>query len=122
VQFIGKIDPDVKIPFIAAEEDCGPIVKALIQEQAGKNLVGYREWLTMREFAETFSQATGMEAEAIMVPEGDQRLPIPPELKTQLDDNYSYWNEFGLEGRDDPTVIHPREVYLDQLPISTAFN
>jgi hypothetical protein len=31
-------------------------------------------------------------------------------LKAELEDNTAYWNEFGYDGRDDPTVIHPRDV------------
>ncbi|KAL7812731.1 NAD(P)-binding protein [Trichoderma gracile] len=109
-QFIGNIDVDVKFPFIAAEEDSGPFVKALVDEPAGKNVIGYREWLTHRELAAVFSQATGIPAEAVQLPEGQSKVTSPPELKLELDDNFAYWNEFGYEGRDDPTVIHPRDL------------
>ncbi|KAH7247303.1 uncharacterized protein BKA55DRAFT_595001 [Fusarium redolens] len=73
-------------------EDSGPLVKALIKDSAGKNLIGYREWLTTRELASIFTKATGLKAEV------------------ELEDNMAYWNEFGYEGRDDPTVIHPRDL------------
>ncbi|EGR47084.1 uncharacterized protein TRIREDRAFT_109313 [Trichoderma reesei QM6a] len=109
-QFIGNIDVDVKLPFIAAEEDSGHFVKALVQEPAGKNVIGYREWLTHRELAAIFSQATGIPAEAVQLPEGQSKVASPPELKLELDDNFAYWNEFGYEARDDPTVIHPRDL------------
>lgn len=79
-------------------------------EPAGKNVIGYREWLTHRELAAVFSQATGIPAEAVQLPAGQSKVESPPELKLELDDNFAYWNEFGYEGRDDPTVIHPRDV------------
>ncbi|KAK7428001.1 hypothetical protein QQZ08_005432 [Neonectria magnoliae] len=110
VQFIGALDVDNKLPFIAAEEDSGPIVKALVQEPAGKNLIAYREWLTLRELAEIFTKATGRKAEAVTVPKGQFGPGVPDELKQELEDNFAYFNEFGYEGRDDPTVIHPREL------------
>ncbi|KAI9038423.1 NmrA/HSCARG family protein [Aspergillus affinis] len=110
VQFIGHMEPDVKIPFVAAEEDSGPLVKALIQEPAGKNLIGYREWLTTRELASAFTKATGLHAEVVTLPKGHFPPSISKELKAQLEDNMGYWNEFGYEGRDDPTVIHPRDL------------
>lgn len=104
------MDPDVKLPIVAAEEDSGPLVKALIQDSAGKNLIGYREWLTTRELASTFTKATGLKAEVVTLPKGSFPPSVPAELKAELEDNMAYWNEFGYEGRDDPTVIHPKDV------------
>ncbi|KAA8645245.1 hypothetical protein EYZ11_007730 [Aspergillus tanneri] len=113
-QFVGHLDPDLKLPFIAAEEDTGPIIKTLVQEAPGKNVIAYREWMSLRELSKAFTQATGIEAEYIMLKKGQLNLPLPPELDRQLDDNWAYWNEFGYEGRDDPTIIHPKD--LDSPP------
>ncbi|KFA76231.1 hypothetical protein S40288_10300 [Stachybotrys chartarum IBT 40288] len=93
VQFKGNLVADVKFPFIAPEEDTGPIVEALITEPAGKNVVGYREWLTL--------------GEVVTLPLGEFHVPIPDDLKPELSDNSGYWNEFGYEGRDEPTITHP---------------
>ncbi|KAJ5763046.1 NmrA-like family protein [Penicillium manginii] len=113
-QFISNLDPDVKLPFITAEEDTGPIVKALVQESAGKNIIGYREWASLREISKAFAQATGAEAESIQLEKGQSNIPLPNELRLELDDNWAYCNEFGYEGRDDPTIIHPKD--LDSSP------
>ncbi|WQF90155.1 Putative NmrA-like domain, NAD(P)-binding domain superfamily [Colletotrichum destructivum] len=110
VQFIGHIEPDVKIPFIAAEEDTGPIVKRLIDESAGKNVIGYREWLTVPELALSFTKATGMKAESVTLPKGEFHIPLPDELKLELEENFAAFNEFGYESRDDPTVVHPQDL------------
>ncbi|KAH8663884.1 hypothetical protein BGZ61DRAFT_484937 [Ilyonectria robusta] len=110
VQFIGHLEPDVKIPFIAAEEDSGPIVKRLIDEPAGKSIIGYREWLTIQELALAFTRATGLKAESVTLPKGEFPLPLPDELKLELEDNFAYFNEFGYEARDDPAIIHPRDL------------
>jgi hypothetical protein len=104
------LEPDVKIPFIAPEEDSGPIVKRLIEEPAGKKLIGYREWLTVQELALAFTMATGLKAESVTLPKGKFPLPLPDELKLELEDNFASFNEFGYEARDDPTIIHPRDV------------
>ncbi|KAL6862209.1 NAD(P)-binding protein [Trichoderma novae-zelandiae] len=109
-QFTGNIDVDVKFPFIAAEEDTGAFVTALVDEPAGKNVIGYREWLTHREVMAIFSRATGIPAEAVQLPAGQSKVDSPPDLKLELDDNFAYWNEFGYEGRDDPTIIHPKDL------------
>jgi hypothetical protein len=86
------------------------LVKALIQDHAGKNLIGYREWLTTREVVSIFTKATGLKAEIVTLPKGHFPPTVPAELKAELEDNMAYWNEFGYEGRDDPTVIHPIDV------------
>ncbi|TQS33626.1 hypothetical protein Golomagni_06021 [Golovinomyces magnicellulatus] len=111
-QFIGNLEADVKLPFIAAEEDSGPFVQALINEPAGKNIIAYREWLTMQEFAAIFSDVTGLKSEIVTLPKGQSNVPLPPDLALEFADNWAYWNEFGYEGRDDPTLIHPKNLSL----------
>ncbi|KAH7247637.1 uncharacterized protein BKA55DRAFT_540871 [Fusarium redolens] len=110
VQFIGHLESDVKVPFIAAEEDSGPFVKVLVNEPAGKNVIGYRGWLTMPELAEAFTRATGMKSESITLPKGEFPLPLPDELKLELEENFAACNEIGYEARNDPTIIHPRDL------------
>lgn len=110
VQFIGHLEPDVKIPCIVAEQDSGPIVKALVNDSAGKNVIGYRAWLTMPEVAATFTKATGLKAESVTLAKGEFPLPLPDDLRLEIEDNFAYFNEFGYEARDDPTIIHPRDV------------
>lgn len=112
VQFSGHLDPSVKFPFVASEEDTGPLVKALIQDSPGKNLISYREWLTVPELAAAFTKATGLKTSVVTLPKGTFPPGFPAELAQELEENTSYWNEFGYEGRDDPTVIHPRDVSL----------
>ncbi|EKJ70800.1 hypothetical protein NXS19_004076 [Fusarium pseudograminearum] len=109
-QFITPLNPDTKFPFIAAEEDSGHIVKTLItQEAAGHNLIGYREWLTHKEIAVSFIKATGIEAVTV---ESDGTFPsgFSEELVGEMTDCFGYFNEFGFEGRDDLTLVHPRDL------------
>lgn len=110
VQFIGNLDPDVKLPFLAGEKDTGPFVKALVQESPGKNLIAYREWCTMNELATAFTQATGIQAETVVLPKGESHIPAPPDVAIQSGEMWAYCNEFGYEGRADPTLIHPKNV------------
>ncbi|KAF3074025.1 NmrA family domain-containing protein 1 [Trichoderma lentiforme] len=109
-RFTGNLDVDVKFPFIAAEEDSGPFVKALVEEPAGKNVIAYREWLTIREVAAILSQVIGIPTEAVQLPKGQSKVTEPAELKLELDDNFAYWSEYGYEGRADPTIIHPKDL------------
>ncbi|KAM0255514.1 hypothetical protein ACHAQJ_005661 [Trichoderma viride] len=121
VQFTSIAPEDVKFPFIAAEEDSGPVTKALLQEPAGTNILGFRELLTMREFVAIFSEATGLAAEAVYLPKGQFKMELSPELKLEFSENWGFWRDFGYEGREDPTVIHPKD--LTSCPkLDTVFN
>ncbi|EGU78457.1 hypothetical protein FOXB_11033, partial [Fusarium oxysporum f. sp. conglutinans Fo5176] len=51
-----------------------------------------------------------LKAEVVTLPKGHFPPSVPTELKAELEDNMAYWNEFGYKGRDDPTVIHPRDL------------
>ncbi|GMF80517.1 unnamed protein product [Aspergillus oryzae] len=109
-QFVGGLKGEVKLPIAAAEEDTGPAVKALIACPPGKNLIAYREWMTPEEFVRTWSRVLGVPAECVTLPEGQSIEGVPDILKKEFIDNWGYWNEFGYEGRDDPTVLHPKQV------------
>lgn len=91
-----------------------------MQESARKNLIGYRGWSTLREVSGAFTQATGLAAECVVLPKGQSKIPVPPELGRELEDNWAYCNEFGYEGRDDPTIVHPRDVSF-AVPPSSPF-
>ncbi|KAF5009973.1 hypothetical protein FDECE_3834 [Fusarium decemcellulare] len=110
VQFLTNLDIDLKLPFIVQDEDSGPLVKALVDEAPGKSLVGYREWLTMREVVHAFNELTGLKAELQQLPLEQFGFDCPPELKTEMQDTFAFSNEFGLEGRNDPTLIHPKDL------------
>ncbi|KAJ4028038.1 hypothetical protein NW752_000293 [Fusarium irregulare] len=110
VQFITALNPDTKFPFITAEEDSGPFVKALItQEPAGRNLIAYRGWLSHNEIAAAFTKATGIEATTAKF-DGNFPPDVSDELIGEMADCFGYFDEFGYEGRDDPTVVHPGDL------------
>ncbi|KPM43965.1 hypothetical protein AK830_g2627 [Neonectria ditissima] len=110
VQFIQPVNPGIELPLLAAEEDSGPLVKALVQEEPGKNLIGYREWFTLRQVTAAFTEATGLKAEVVTVPADQAFQHYPDELKLELVDTFAYVNEFGYDGGDDSTIIHPRDL------------
>ncbi|KAF4435498.1 nitrogen metabolic regulation nmr [Fusarium acutatum] len=55
IQFANNLDLDTKVPLISHDQDSGPFARALIQNPPGKSIVGYRAWITPREFVQTFS-------------------------------------------------------------------
>lgn len=99
----------MKQPFVAAEEDTGPIVKAMIDDEPGKSVIGHRGWTSVRELMETVTKVTGMKAEAIQLPEGQSKFEGAGELQVELDECMSFFNEFGYTGGD-PEIIDPTQV------------
>ncbi|TGO15656.1 hypothetical protein BTUL_0037g00070 [Botrytis tulipae] len=80
------------------------------QKSAGKNVIGYRGWSNLREIIEAFTQASGKKVEYVLLPKGQSRIPVLPELCIEMEDNWAYCNEFGYEGRHDPSIIHPKDL------------
>lgn len=108
---------NTKLPMIAPAEDTGPIVRALIEETFRKKVIGYRGWINFDELIQAFTHATGLKAQYYELPLGGFAMPdkVPPDMHRELTDMIGYCNEFGYEGRDDPTVVHPSDVSLTPL-------
>lgn len=82
----------------------------MVESAPGKNLIAYREWLTLEEMVKIFPEATGLPAQYVTLGPGEHDIPLPQGLKAELDDNWAYFNECGYEARNDPSVIHPSQV------------
>ncbi|KAF2014384.1 NAD(P)-binding protein [Aaosphaeria arxii CBS 175.79] len=108
VQFTSQAKGESIVPYIAAEEDTGPLVRSLIFEPAGKNLLAYRELITMNEFVQNFTKATGLKAEVVTVPAS--ALDYPEDAALEFAETFDHVNEFGYPGANDPAVIHPKDL------------
>jgi hypothetical protein len=104
----------LKLPLIAADEDSGPLVKALLDNAPGGKIIAYREWMSIEEFVKIFGEVTGLSAQYVTLPAGQPDIPLPEGLKEELDDNWAMFNEYGYEARNDPDVIHPKQVCRDR--------
>ncbi|EGU85983.1 hypothetical protein FOXB_03492 [Fusarium oxysporum f. sp. conglutinans Fo5176] len=110
IQFANNLDLDTKVPLISHDQDSGPFVRALIQNPPGKSVVGYRAWITPREFVRIFSKVTGYNTELLHIPPGEFTFDCKGELRAELQDNFAFANEIGLHGGDDSPAAHPNEV------------
>ncbi|TGO63320.1 hypothetical protein BOTNAR_0102g00220 [Botryotinia narcissicola] len=109
-RYVGNLDLDVELHFIAAEEDTGHIVEALVEESTGENVIDYRGWSNFPEIIEAFTQATAKKVDYVLLPKSQLRIPVPPELGIEMEDIWAYYNEIENEGRHDPTIIHPKDL------------
>lgn len=100
---------DLKIPLIATKEDTGLLVKTLIESEPGKNLLAYRESMTLSDFAETWGSVLGVKTNYVPVDLGKEWGLSPAELKRDIEEAMAYVTEFGFDGGD-PSVIHPKDV------------
>lgn len=105
-----KFDQHVKLPHIAQDEDSGPFTKALLESPPGKNLIAYRAWLTLDEFLVIWSRTLNIKAKAVKLPYDLPLEGIPPEIDDEMAQMAAWCEEFGYEARDDPSVIHPKDV------------
>ena len=64
----------------------------------------------MREIVGMFAKVTGYETKSIQLPWDQFGFDCPPELQDEIRESFAFGNEFGLEGRDDPTLVHPSAV------------
>lgn len=105
VPFGGK----AKFPCIAVDLDTGVFVRALVIEvPAGKNLVAYREQLTISDFLSIWSKVNGVPSRCIETP-FEEYIKAGNDAR-ELAETAAYVAEFGFEGRGDPTVVYPKDV------------
>ncbi|KAL9567013.1 hypothetical protein ACKAV7_008782 [Fusarium commune] len=110
IQFANNLDLDTKVPLISHDQDSGPFVRALIQNPPGKSVVGYRAWITPREFVRIFSKVTGYNTDLLHIPPGEFSFDCKEELRAELQDNFAFANEIGLHGGDNSPAVHPNEL------------
>ncbi|KIX96202.1 uncharacterized protein Z520_07980 [Fonsecaea multimorphosa CBS 102226] len=115
--FSFTVPTDGKLPLIAAEEDTGPFTRALVSTaEAGKNLIAYRAWMSMDEYIAILSQTLGVRTRTKVVAPDDPTSvysTLPQDLLLEMTDNASYFAEFGYEGRNDPSVVHPKDLGVE---------
>lgn len=92
---------------IAPEFDTGPFALALTNETLGKNLIAYRAWMSMEELIDLIAELKGIHTKCTIV-EMDKNEPN--EFVAGYAENMEYISEFGYEGKDDETIMYPREV------------
>ncbi|KAK4888966.1 hypothetical protein LTR27_012187 [Elasticomyces elasticus] len=110
VQFLCPWNPDMKIPWLAAAEDTGPFVKALVHDDPGKSLLAYREWATMPEIVAIFARVTGLQCTVKVMPTEEWAAAFSPDLAVEMIEFFKYWDEFGFEAQDDPPIVHPNQL------------
>ncbi|KAF5238903.1 hypothetical protein FANTH_10146 [Fusarium anthophilum] len=109
VYFITILSPKLKLPFIAPEEDTGPLVRALLEGKPGKHLIGYRELISLQGFVASFASITSYKSKLVTVPPEEFLMRVLPSLQVPLCESLAFMEEFGYTGGDN-SIIHPAEL------------
>ncbi|GKT46034.1 NmrA-like family domain-containing protein 1 [Colletotrichum spaethianum] len=96
---------DALIPMVEARH----FVKALVEVEPGKNLLGYGSLISWNKFAELWGQFHGVTCRFERVDRKVMEEAIPGVFGEELADMHEYMSEFGYDGSD-PSVIHPQDV------------
>lgn len=113
VRFLGFLRGETLLPLIATGKDTGPLTKALVEAESGKNLIAYRGLITYDDFIGLWSRTLGIPAERNSHPDmSDLPSFLPIE---ELLEGFGYMAEFGYEAWEDTTVSHPKDVRWDPL-------
>ena len=104
------VKEETRMPTLNPRETMGPLVKALIEEEAPRTkLLAYESNLTMREIVTAWSKASGKEA--ILVPismETFRNFPLPVEALDAVGFCIEYSFTAGIEGVIEPSQLKTR--------------
>ena len=97
-------------PYIETQHDTGIFVRALILDvPAGKNLYAYRKLLSIEDFLKLWGKFNRVAVRFREI-SFDEMVEAAGMLGREGAEAFAYATDFGYEGRDDPTVIHPKDV------------
>ena len=96
-------------PFVAASQDTGPIVLALVEKASpDKHVIAYRELMPLKDFIDLWGSTLGVKAGL----KYGELSGVPEELEPELRETFEYCAEFGYWGGD-RTVLHPKDVGVE---------
>ncbi|KAG9250039.1 uncharacterized protein F5Z01DRAFT_429461 [Emericellopsis atlantica] len=95
--------PDVgetKLPWIFVQRDTGVYVKALLENETGKDILAFSEMATWREFWELWSSIRGVKLRVQVVSVESFFQFFPEILRREFQESLRYITEFGYTGGD----------------------
>ncbi|KAF2453536.1 putative hscarg dehydrogenase, partial [Lineolata rhizophorae] len=105
--FVTQFHAETPLPLIATDEDTGPLVAALLKEPPGTKLMGYREWMTVGKFVDTWGRVLNVEAKITTLPINDILDAMPgdmaPDVREMLAKGMANLTEFGYKLHEELT-------------------
>ncbi|KAM5347339.1 hypothetical protein ACJ41O_010344 [Fusarium nematophilum] len=111
--------PDAPVAQVDPGRDTGKFVKALLQVEPGKNLLGCSTLLTWNEYAALWGEINGVTCRFAPLDRKVLEEAIPGGAGEELADMFEYIGDFGYHGSD-PTVIFPKDQLGVDVPVYTV--
>ncbi|PNP59867.1 hypothetical protein FNYG_14810 [Fusarium nygamai] len=111
-------NPDAPVAQVDAGSDTGKFVKALLQLEPGKNLLGCSTQVSWNEYAALWGKIHGVTCRFVPLDRKVIEEAIPGGVGEELADMLEYIGEFGVHGGD-PSVIFPKDLGVD-VPVYTV--
>jgi hypothetical protein len=100
-------------PYIETQHDTGIFVRALILDvPSGKNLYAYRKLLSIGDFLSLWGKINGVPVRYREI-SFDEMVEVAGIFGREGAESFTFTADFGYEGHDDPTVVHPKDVSND---------
>ncbi|KAH7152636.1 hypothetical protein EDB81DRAFT_930952 [Dactylonectria macrodidyma] len=109
---------DGPVAQVDAGRDTGLFVKALLQVEPGKNLLGTSGVLSWTEFAALWGKVNDVPSRFERLDRKIIEEQIPGGIGEELADMFEYISEFGYDGSD-PSVVLPKDLGVD-VPVHTV--
>ncbi|KAJ9667037.1 hypothetical protein H2201_002871 [Coniosporium apollinis] len=101
-----------KLPMVNPRVDVGPLTKALVQAEPGKNLLGAASVLSWTEWCELWGKKHGVTCRYEECPPEKLDEAMPGGVGKELADMFVYFSDPGYDGGD-PSVILPKDLGVD---------
>jgi hypothetical protein len=101
-----------EIPWVDTRNDTGKFVRALVQSEPGKNMLGVSQMVTYKEYMRIWGELNGVPARHRQVSEDEvvKRLAKLPEVaRKELIESNAYVEEFDWDGGE-PGILRPWDV------------
>ncbi|KAK3064603.1 hypothetical protein LTS18_005736 [Coniosporium uncinatum] len=93
--------------------DMGAFVKALVQAEPGKNLLGVASTMSWKEWAQLWGKINGVECRYEQMPDGALTAMMPGGLGREFEDMFRYMDYYGYAGNEDKTVVQPEDLGVE---------
>jgi len=101
---------DKVVPWIAANEDTGPLVKGIVASPPSKNLIAYRENVPPEEAMNSWARINNVKVQALETSRDKMVETMGEELGAEIWDTFVYIKDYGFAPEGDPDCVYPEAV------------
>ncbi|KAI9284629.1 hypothetical protein BC943DRAFT_360976 [Umbelopsis sp. AD052] len=108
--------PDTLYPWVNTRDDTGKFVRALVQLEPGKDLLGVSQMVTYGDYLKTWGEVNGVPTRFNHLSAEEFHKTLPESAVKEVQGSIAFNEEFGWDGGE-PGVLRPSDVKLEE-PLS----